>query len=164
MIKYRVLVAMSCLGVCSLTSEVAQSSVTSLGSTCVEQWLGVNQVGGTTPGVVYTSNGISAATYLNTLATIVVCPVTSEQDLGTTADFKVTVNDLSSPGDYNCQAWAYDQLGVFKGASGVASSTGQSTQTLDLTITNVNPENTWAFSVVCQVPGNPSFLTSIRAF
>ncbi len=161
----RALVALSCLGACSLTSGVAQSGVTTLGSNCVERWLGPNQVGSNNfDGVLYTETSIMSAGYESGLSTVVVCPISVDHDLGTQAEFDVRVYDGSSPGNYSCQAMAYDATGTWKGASGEVSSSGFGTQTLTLVINNVNPTSSWTFSILCKIPGNPSQLQAIRAY
>lgn len=146
-----------CVGAVGLTSGVAQSSVTALGTNCVERWP-------YNVGLVYFNNSVLSGSYAD--ATTVSCPITVDHDLGSSAQFNLVVRDYDPDDDFACFAAAYDSDGVLQGTSPTQTTSGSSgsATTLTMSISGVNPVSSWAFAVVCDLPGYPSQLSSIRAY
>lgn len=157
--KFHLLTAVVCAGIVSLTSGVAQSSVTVLGSSCVEQYP-------SNIGVLYTARSVSSPSY--SVAVTVTCPIAVDHDIGNRADFEVVVIDRDSDedDDFSCFAIAYDGEGALQGIS-PAQSTSESSSSatkLEMAINGVNPGADWAFAIVCSIPGSQSELLAMRAF
>lgn len=151
------LAMIACVGAASLTSGVAQSSATALGTNCVERWP-------FNVGLVYSNNSVLSGSYVD--ATSVSCPIAVDHDLGSSAEFKLAVRDYDPDNDFACFAVAYNSDGVLQGTSPTKTTSGSSgsATTLTMSISGADPASSWAFAVVCDLPAYPSQLSSIRAY
>ena len=155
--KLSSLVMGACFAAACLTSGVAQSGTTAMGTVCRERYpYGM--------GLVFSNSSVLSGNY--TQGTTVTCPISVDHDLGSTADFSVVVSDNSTTYNYACYGVAYDAAGVLKGTSATKYSSGSSgtSQTLSMSISGVDPLADWSFAVVCDIPEYSSQILSLRAY
>lgn len=94
----------------------------------------------------------------------VACPIPVDQNVGTSQEFQVRVEDSHTTQNFACTGVIYSTNGEILATTGTDTTAGVLEDTLTFSVTTGSSSDDYSYVAYCNVPGNSSKVENLRVY